>query len=227
MPTRDEFLQHRLTWSELWPSVRTGLWVVLLFAASVALVRYADTPIHDALEVHAGLGMTVFFASSAVAVLMPLLTNLPLLPLAVLAWGPWWTAGLLLSGWVLGAALSFALGRHARDLILRHFPSVQRHADIDRLIHPRHRLWSLILLRMTFPVDVLSYALGLFSARTTLAENVVSTALGAAPFAVLFALFPTFSGAAQLAVLGASLLVFVAYVYWMLHRPPAPPDGAL
>ena len=34
--------------------------------------------------------------------------------------------------------------------------------------------------RATFPVDVLSYALGLFSRRTTLAENLASTALGAA-----------------------------------------------
>jgi len=42
---------------------------------------------------------------------------------------------------------------------------------------------------------VLSYALGLFSARTTLAENVLSTALGAAPFALLFALVPTWPAA--------------------------------
>jgi cation diffusion facilitator CzcD-associated flavoprotein CzcO len=100
---------------------------------------------------------------------------------------------LLLSGWVAGAALSFVLGRHAREWFLRHFPAAKRHANIDRLIHPRHRLWSLVLLRMTFPVDVLSHSLGLFSRSTTLTENVVSTALGAAPFAVMFALIPTLS----------------------------------
>ena len=135
----------------------------------------------------------------------------------MLAWGPWWTAVLLLSGWVAGAALSFALGRHARALILRHFPAVKRHGNIDRLIHPRHRLWSLVLLRMTFPVDVLSHSLGLFSRSTTLTENVVSTAVGAAPFAVLFALFPTLSATAQLVVFGASALVFVAYALWVLR----------
>ena len=124
---------------------------------------------------------------------------------------------LLLLGWVAGAALSFALGRHARALILRHFPSVNRHGNIDRLIHPRHRLWSLVLLRMTFPVDVLSYALGLFSRSTTLSENVVSTALGGAPFAVLFALLPTLSATAQLVVFGASTLVFIAYALWVLR----------
>ena len=169
------------------------------------------------MSANARLGIVVFVATSAVAVLLPMLTNLPLVPFAVLVWGPWWTAVLLLSGWVAGAALSFTLGRHARALVLRHFPAVERHADIDRLIHPDHRWVSLVLLR-TFPVDVLSYSLGLFSRSTTLAESVVSTAVGAAPFAVLFALIPTLSTTAQLVVFGASALAFAAYALWVLRR---------
>jgi hypothetical protein len=74
---------------------------------------------------------------------------------------------------------------------------------------------------MTFPVDVLSYALGLFSRSTTLAENTLSTVIGAAPFALLFAWFPVLSGTQQLTVFIASTLSFVAYAWWMLHRPPA------
>ncbi len=135
-----------------------------------------------------------------------------------MAWGPWWTAALLL-GWGTGAAMAFALDRHARALTLGHFPSTQRHADIDRLIHPQHRLWSLVLLRITFPVDVLSYSLGLFSRNTTPTENLLSTAIAAAPFAVLFALFPTLSGTAQATVFAASALAFVAYARWVWHDP--------
>ena len=150
--------------------------------------------------------------------LLPLLTNLPLVPIAVLAWGPWWTAVMLLSGWVIGATLSFALGRHARGWILRHFPSVTRHGEIDRLIHPRHRMGSLIMLRMTFPVDVLSYALGLFSPTTSVADVALSTTIGAAPFALLFAFVPTLSTPLQLVVFGASTAVFALYTAWLLRR---------
>ena len=210
-------LGHALTWAELLPSVRAGLWVIALFAAGVLLAREFAAPIQNVLSANARLGILVFVATSVVAVLIPMLTNLPLVPLAVLAWGPWWTAVMLLSGWIAGAALAFALGRHARDWILRHFPAVKRHGNIDRLIHPHHRLGSLVLLRMTFPVDVLSYGLGLFSRSTTLTENVVSTAMGAAPFALLFALFPTLSVTAQLLVFGASALVFVAYALWVVR----------
>jgi hypothetical protein len=58
----------------------------------------------------------------------------------------------------------------------------------------------------------------LFSRSTTLTENVVSTAVGAAPFAVLFALFPTLSATAQVIVFGASALIFIAYMLWILRR---------
>ena len=211
-------LGHALTWAELLPSIRAGMWAIGLFAGGVLLAREFAAPIQDALIANGRMGILVFVATSVLAVLVPVLTNLPLVPLAVLAWGPWWTAALLLSGWVVGAALSFTLGRHAREWILRHFPAVKRHANIDRLIHPRHRFWSLVLLRMTFPVDVLSHSLGLFSRSTTLTENVVSTAVGAAPFAVLFALFPTLSATAQVIVFGASALIFIAYMLWILRR---------
>ena len=212
-------LRPALTWAHWLPSVRAALGVVALFGIGMALARHFAVPIQNALSAHTALAIVVFVATSVVAVLLPMLTNLPLLPLAVLAWGPWWTALLLLLGWVGGAALSFWLGRHARDTILRHFASVQRHADIDRLIHPRHRIPSLVVLRMTFPVDVLSYALGLFSRSTTLAEIVVSTVLGAAPFALLFAWFPTLPVSGQVVVFVASALVFAGYAAWVLHRP--------
>ena len=77
---------------------------------------------------------------------------------------------------------------------------------------------------MTFPVDLLSYALGLFSRNTTGAQNALSTAVGGAPFALLFALFPTLPPALQGLVFVASALAFVAYARWVL-RAPAPSIG--
>jgi hypothetical protein len=75
---------------------------------------------------------------------------------------------------------------------------------------------------MTFPVDVLSYALGLFSRSTSMGEVVLSTAIGAAPFALLFAWFPTMSAALQWSVLGASVLAFVVHLRWVLRAAGDP-----
>lgn len=212
-------LRRALPWAEWWPSVRAGLLVTLLFAAGIGLTRHYAQPLQAALAAHQGLGVLVFLLSTVMAVLLPMLSNLALVPLAVLAWGPGWTALLLLTGWTLGATLSFALGRGARALILQRLPWMRRHADVDRLIHPQHRLASLVLLRMTFPVDVLSYALGLFSRQTSWLDNSLSTVIGAAPFALVFALVPTLSGSAQTLIFVACAAVFAAYAMWVLHRP--------
>ncbi|MFN0187008.1 MAG: VTT domain-containing protein [Aquabacterium sp.] len=202
----------------LWPSLRFAAWATALFAAGLLAAREFAGPARELLQAHAVLGVVAFVATSAFAVLMPMVSNLPLVPLAVLAWGPWWTALLLLAGWVLGAGASFMLGRRARGWIERRLPSVKRHADIDRLIDPERRMLSLALLRATFPVDVLSYALGMFSRSTTLAQNMASTALGAAPFALFFAWVPAFDAPLQLAVLAVSVLAFVLHVRWVLRR---------
>lgn len=219
------WLRRALAWAQLWPAFRSGVWVLLLFAVGLGLASYYALPVEQALHEHAAVGVAIFLFTSALAVILPFASNLPLVPLAVLAWGPGWTASLLLIGWIAGSALSFVLGRHTRGWILRRFPSVHRHADIDRLIHPNYRLASLISLRMTFPVDVLSYALGLFSRSTTLGEVAVSTAIGAAPFAVLFAWFPTLPGAVQWTVLAATMAAFVLHLWWVLRATPTVEAG--
>jgi uncharacterized membrane protein YdjX (TVP38/TMEM64 family) len=205
--------------SQLLPAARGTLAVVLLFALALWVTRRHAAAIEGLLAAHATTGVLVFVATSAVAVLLPVLTNLPLVPLAELAWGPWCTAGLLLLGWTLGAVAAFALGRHAQPHILRLFPSVARHADIDRLIHPQHRLWSLVLLRATFPVDVLSCALGAFSRSTTPAEQAWSTVIGAAPFALLFAWLPAMPASMQALVVVGSTLAFAVYAARIMQRP--------
>jgi len=221
---RSPWLRATLTWAELLPALRSALWVVLLFGAGLWAAHEFALPIERALSTHPVLGLVAFVASSALAVVLPVASNLPLVPLVVPSWGPLATAALLLLGWILGSAASFVLARRARQWIVRRFPAVQRHADIERLIHPRHRLASLVSLRMTFPVDVLSYALGLFSERTTLSEVMTSTAIGAAPFALVFAWFPTWSAQAQGLVFAASLALFGVHLLWVL-RPQRDATG--
>ena len=223
MPTFADAPDTDLTRKDLLPSLRSLAWVLLLFALAIALSRMYADQIGMALADHATFGVVIFFGTTALAVVLPLFSNLPLVPIAVLLWGPWWTALIIMLGWVAGAALSFGLARRASPLLLRVFPKVTRYARIDRLIHPRHHVVSLVLLRMTFPVDILSYVLGLFSRKTTPLENAVSTALGGAPFAILFAFFPALPVALQALIFGACALVFGAYMVWVTRNHPHPP----
>lgn len=212
--------RQRPSWPQWRPSLRGGLCALALFALGLWLVHRHAATIQSVVDTWQTAGLVGFFAGSVLAVLLPALSNLPLMPVAVAAWGTWAAAALLLAGWTLGSVLAFGLARRARGRIERGWPSAMRHADIDRLIHPRHRLLSLIVLRMTFPVDVLSHALGLFSARTSWVEVALSTAIGGAPFALLFALIPALPPAWQGAVMGLATAGFLVYAAWVWRAPP-------
>jgi uncharacterized membrane protein YdjX (TVP38/TMEM64 family) len=211
-------LRRAVTRPELWPAARATIGAVALFALALWLTRRHAVLVEAVMTQLGAAGMAIFVTTSAVAVLMPVLTNLPLVPAAALAWGPGWTAALLLAGWTIGAVAAFALARHARARMLRLLPSVMRHADIERLVHPRHRVLSLAILRATFPVDVLSYALGAFSPSTTHREHAASVVLGAAPFALLFAWLPAMPAWVQGAVFAACTAAFVVYTAWVVRR---------
>jgi len=197
------------------PQLPSLVGVVLLFIVGLALTRRFEPQIVSALQDHGAIGAAIFFATTVLAVVFPLFTNLPLVPVAVLLWGPWWTALILTLGWIAGSAASFALAHLLARALIHSFPLVSRYTDIDRLIHRAHPIASLVVLRMTFPVDILSFALGLFSARTTASQNLISTALGVVPYALLFAFFPTLSLAAQLALIGAGAVAFLVYAMWL------------
>lgn len=220
MTTFSDALDDALTRRDLLPSLRSLAWVLLLFVLAILLARSYATPIGAALSQHERIGMLLFVGTTALAVVLPLFSNLPLVPFAVLLWGPWGTALLITAGWIAGAALSFSVGRHLRPAVLRAFPQAARYARIDDLIHPRSRLLSLAMLRMTFPMDILSYALGLFSRRTTAFENALSTAIGGAPFAVLFGFFPALPLELQLLVFLGCVAVFGAYVKCVVRSHP-------
>ncbi len=140
MPLSSAQLRRAIPRADLAASVRAGVAVVVLFALGLLAARHWADAIAIVLSGHERMAMSLFVLTSVVAVLLPMLSNRPLVPYAALAWGAWWTAGLLLGGWIAGATLSFVLGRFVGPAILQRFPSVRRHADIDRLIHPRHRL---------------------------------------------------------------------------------------
>jgi uncharacterized membrane protein YdjX (TVP38/TMEM64 family) len=226
MPTTAHPGHEHLSRKDLLPTAHSLAWVLVLFGLAIVLARLYAAPIGAVLANHARLGVVLFFCTTALAVVLPLFSNLPLVPFAVLLWGPWWTALIIVAGWVAGAAISFDLARRASPLLLRTFPKVARYARIDRLIHPQHHLLSLLILRMTFPADILSYVLGLFSHKTTRFENALSTALGGAPFALLFAFFPALPLAQQALVLAVATGAFAVYAVWVVrsHRPP---NGAI
>lgn len=162
-----------------------------------------------------------FIFMAAAAVIIPIWSNIFLLPVGAIAWGPFETALLCITGWQLGSMVSFYIAKKYQELLLKKYPHLAKYEFIDTLISSKHPSLSLVFLRMTFPVDVLSYSLGIFSSRVSAQQNAITTLIGITPFAFLFSYAGNTSLPFQIILVSTTGLFFLGYVaYQSLRKRP-------
>jgi uncharacterized membrane protein YdjX (TVP38/TMEM64 family) len=111
--------------------------------------------------------------------------TLPLIPVAARAWGRVPAALVTIVGWTTGSLVAFLIARQWGAPLVRKITSMERVKRLKRWI-PDDLFWSVVLLRMVMPMDVISYVLGLFTDMSWSAY-LLATALGVAPSAFVLA----------------------------------------
>jgi len=148
----------KISWRE-WVAVSM---VVLLFGLMSWLAwRYGDD-LKEMAFLESGIGKLFYVITMALGSFTPL-SSTPLIPLAVVLWGRWLTGVLTVIGWWLGALIAFGLARKFGKVWLRKIISWDRLVQVESLIPRQNLFLNIVLLRLALPVDVLSFALGLFS----------------------------------------------------------------
>lgn len=192
-------------------SLRASGWVfvlLLLFALASMFADKYQTEIQALVSDDSVLGMAVYVALTVLAVVLAPVSTLPLLPLASGIWG-WIVAGVLsIIGWTIGAQIAFSLARHFGKPFVQKIISLEKLHRIEESIPKRHIFWTVVFLRMAVPVDVLSYALGLFS-RMKSAPYFFATLIGVTPFAFMFAYAGALPFLYQMEALGLALFVIL------------------
>ncbi|OGD68443.1 hypothetical protein A3I18_02575 [Candidatus Campbellbacteria bacterium RIFCSPLOWO2_02_FULL_35_11] len=112
-------------------------------------------------------------------------TVLPLVPVAALFFGPFYTAIYSVIGWVIGAAISFWISRRFGKPIIDKFVSEKDALEYKKYIPDDIDFWWLVFLRMVIPVDVLSYLIGLFT-NMNFSKFILATTIGIIPFSFIF-----------------------------------------
>ena len=162
---------------------------VLLIGAftgvSFLAARYEDVLLRAEL-LRGPWGMAEYVAVTVAAVVVAPFSTLPLMPVAVKLWGPFTAALLSIAGWVAGAQIAFEFSRTLLRGVAARVVSMERADAYVGLLLGKRPFWTLLLLRLFLPVDVLSYAVGIFS---VVSRSVYfwATLLGVAPFAFVFA----------------------------------------
>lgn len=161
-----------------------ALVIALFVGASAAVQEYADffANIPFALGIE---GMVVYTAVTVVAVVIAPVSTLPLLPIAVGLWGSFVAALLSILGWTIGSVVAFFIARHFGRPVVHRFVDLHKLEQFEKALPEKHIFWSLVFLRMALPVDVLSYAVGLFT-KIRFLTYFSSTVFGVLPFAFVF-----------------------------------------
>ena len=137
-----------------------------------------------------------------------------LLPIAANSWGPISAAIYSIVGWTIGAMTAFFLAKKYGIKLVKNVKTIQRLRTVEKAIPQRNVFLVVVLLRMAFPVDLLSYALGIFSSMGY-GMFFWSTVIGISPFAFIFSYAAVSSITSQVLVSTLGSFVFFIGVYYM------------
>lgn len=180
--------------------------LVFLFVLASVFADTYQTQMQALVSDDSVIGMGAYVLLTIFAVVIAPVSTLPLLPLASGMWG-WVVAGVLsIVGWTIGGQIAFLLARRFGKPFLRKVISLEKLEKYEKRVPEENIFWTVVFLRMAVPVDVLSYALGLFS-RMKSVPYFFATLIGVAPFALVFAYAGTLPFLYQMEALGLALFI--------------------
>lgn len=158
------------------------------------------------------LGMIAYVIIAITATVAAPVSAAPLMPIAASAWGVAPTALLSIFGWTVGSLIAFIIGRRYGLPLVQKFVSGQKLEKLHKHIPHEKVFWSVVILRVMIPVDLLSYALGIFGVLDW-KKYTLATVIGISPFAFIFAYLGTLPVLYQLfSVSVGALLIFIIYI---------------
>ena len=162
------------------------VFIFALFVFSAYLAQKYKENLISIIGDNNSLGVILYVAITIISVIIPPFSSAPLIPVAANIWGFFWAGVFSIIGWVVGSMTVFLIARIYGVPIVSKIISLDKIHGIQKLVLPRHLFWSVVLLRMVLPVDILSYAIGLLSV-IGWQNYLIATFIGVSPFAFVFA----------------------------------------
>lgn len=164
--------------------VLAGIVLLVLLCATLWQFQWDIQGIIAWIEVHRMAGMAVYLLFLIASVVLLPFSSLPLLPVAARVFGVWTTGILNTVGWWIGCLIAFQIARMGRR-VLERFTSLEAVDRLERKIPPDLSFAGIVLLRMTLPVDGVSFALGLLK-HLSFRTHAIASFIGIIPFAFVW-----------------------------------------
>ncbi len=167
-----------------WQKGILGIGIVLILGIGIWEYQWDFTVISDVLRQHPFLGAVLYIVLLITSVVLLPLSSLPLLPLAAHIFGVWVTAILSILGWWLGCLIAFSIARRGR-VYLEKIVSLEAVDRLEKKIPEDIGFAGIVILRMTLPVDITSFALGLLK-KLPFSTHAIASFIGIVPFALMW-----------------------------------------
>jgi uncharacterized membrane protein YdjX (TVP38/TMEM64 family) len=196
--------------------------VAAVLICAVWFARSHAEALKEFIDHHAVEGVVVYIILNVLDAVIAPGATLPLIPIAARAWGHVPAALVTTVGWTTGSLLAFYIARRWGSPMVKKLTSMERVKRLRAHV-PKNPFWSVVLLRLVVPMDVISYALGLFTDMTW-PSYALATALGLTPSAFILAYIGRMPRAYDIIMFGVGGAVFG----WILYstrrgaRKPAP-----
>jgi uncharacterized membrane protein YdjX (TVP38/TMEM64 family) len=151
------------------PPIRIALAALLIAAVltlsmSGAVHRLVLAVLEEARQVatsHPTYAMALIVAFSAIAAMLAFVSSWVVVPFAVLTWGP--TAALLLlwTGWLMGGAATYAIGRFLGRPAVRWLVSDDKLARYEQRFVRHMPFYVVLLVQLALPSEIPGYLLGM------------------------------------------------------------------
>lgn len=168
--------------------ITTYIPAALFVAVSIALFFWREPVMHLTTFVEGNTlvsYVTFVLLLASATVFMPV-TVLPAIPMMAPVFGPFVTGVLSIVGWTLGAVGAFLIARHLGRPVLGAFTPLEKLDRMAARVPDRAHFFVVVLLRMTFPVDIMSYVIGIVSP-IKLIPYTIATIIGVSWFSFAFA----------------------------------------
>lgn len=184
------------------PKIKSIVEIILIIFVFIVFTYFIQTNVEffEELIGKSLAGILIYILIIIVAIVVAPISSIPLIPLVSNIWG-WQLAGIInVVGWTLGSVVVFFLTRRYGVEIIKRLISIKQIYYFENKIPKENLFLVVFLLRMVVPVDILSYALGLFS-KIKFWPFVFTTVLGIIP------------GAFALAYVGTINLLFQVIIF--------------
>lgn len=179
--------------------------IVVLFWYSNLLqdVFYWITDLFNKVVVfNEALAILIFLLISVMASLVSPFTNIPLIPVAVVVWGSFYTSILLLIGWISGDIIAYLIGRYLGQPVIRYFVSKEKFEELISGVKEHTSFLTALFIRITLPAE-LGYVFGIV--RYPFLSYLIITSISELPIAMI-------SSYASEAVLSGNIMKFIYFI---------------